>query len=509
MIQMKLEILRCVNCGAPLTKSSDEFYTCEYCGYSQRVVDAERDMESFKAEVYNWIKNLIPDIALSTASTMDVAARQSIFRYNIRPKLVPEYSSIQMNYMKVSNHQLLPPPFIPFRYEFAVTGTSKEAFKRSAAIKSLEPMAVAERDRDFLKEVIGLYTAYAHLLNIIRSVNSGDWNYSILWNNFKSAYESLEGVKGRESDVSRFRALYYASLSADKLVSGDNSGAMESLEEASRNSSKALEGGLSSTSGSLMLPTIEVEAKVIESMKNMVDFSNIAFTTGIHAEESVVVMSHIFRGYYKGRINLYGEERREKIYDSDAYLGLSSEVKRIISAKSGLGTLPVTPGHGDMYVATWSVRITYTYERRELLSRKGVAETGKLLVPAVFPLTPRKYIFKPELLLTDVTTGKGGLGKMKVRTKVIEDLVSKAKDVSVQNNVKVVPPFASKEEVEKLTNYYMRKVIWKLQKKIKFGSVSAEKILYIPASYRQGFLEIPIQGLKPISIPNIPPECMI
>ena len=95
---------------------------------------------------------------------------------------------------------------------------------------------------------------------------------------------------------------------------------------------------------------------------------------------------------------------------------------------------------------------------------------------------------------------------MKVRTKVIEDLVSKAKDVSVQNNVKVVPPFASKEEEEKLTNYYMRKIIWKLQKKIKFGSVSAEKILYIPASYRQGFLEIPIQGLKPISIPNIPPE---
>ncbi len=505
---MKLEILRCVNCGAPLTKSSDEYYTCEYCGYSQRVVDVERDMESFKAEVYNWIKNFIPDVALSAASTMDIAARQSIFRYNIRPRLVPEYSSIQMNYMKISNHQLLPPPFIPFRYKFTVTSLPKEAFKRSAAIKSLEPLAIAERDKNFIKEVIGLYTAYAHLLNIARSVNSGDWTYSILWNNFKSAYESLDGIKGREFDILRFKALYYAALSADKLISGNSGKAKESIEEALRNNSKAMKGRLFATVSSLMLPTMEREAKIIESIKNMVDFIDIAFTSGVHVRESVIRITHLFREYDRGRINLYGKEKIRRIYDLDSYLRLSLEAKRIISAKTGLGTLHVIPGYGDTYVASWSVRITYTYERREFLSKKGVAETGRIFVPAVFPLAFRKYIFNPELLLTDVAS-EGGPRGIKLRVEIVEDLVSKARDLPVQNSVKVVPPFASKEEVEKLTNYYMKKVIWKLKGKIKFGSASPEKIIYLPASYNQGSLEIPIQGLKPISIPNMPLECMI
>lgn len=37
-----------------------------------------------------------------------------------------------------------------------------------------------------------------------------------------------------------------------------------------------------------------------------------------------------------------------------------------------------------------------------------------------------------------------------------------------------------------------------------FGYPSTEKMSYLPASYRQGFLEIPIQDLKPASIPSIP-----
>src|SRR5437867_115039 len=81
-----LQTLKCTNCGASLRQpSGSEFVACEYCGYSQRLTDVSRYMETLKTDVFNWVRSMVPTGIQMGTQTTDPIARSNLFEHVAKP----------------------------------------------------------------------------------------------------------------------------------------------------------------------------------------------------------------------------------------------------------------------------------------------------------------------------------------------------------------------------------------------------------------------------------------
>lgn len=151
--------LKCVHCGAPLPKpkAGEEYITCEFCGYTNRVKDSTSYIEQLKFEIQSWLKTLVPANIINAGSVVDAVSRHNIFVTMIKPDLLSKHLEVNSRIAHIISMPLI---FLPF-WDVSIKvdiDPPKEAFEEAAKIESLKPLAVVEEDAAFVNKVLAANT---------------------------------------------------------------------------------------------------------------------------------------------------------------------------------------------------------------------------------------------------------------------------------------------------------------------------------------------------------------
>src|SRR2546422_5221071 len=161
-----LQTLRCTNCGASLRQpSGSEFVACEYCGYSQRLTDVSRYMETLKADVFNWVRSMVPTGIQMGAQTTDPIARSNIFEHVARPRISQELSPLRTALVRTGSNFLVVPPFASLPNHVNSAVDPKIPLNYAAKFQGLGPLAVTEEQASFINNSIATAETLGYLYN--------------------------------------------------------------------------------------------------------------------------------------------------------------------------------------------------------------------------------------------------------------------------------------------------------------------------------------------------------
>lgn len=498
---MSFEIkgLRCVNCGAPLPLTKAEFITCEFCGFSQKVIDANEYFESIKNEIYEWLKNLVPATSIATTATLDPVARHNLFIYNVKPAITGDYISTRNKLLILLTTPLITLPFMPYVPRIDLKESPKDAFKNASKIDGLTALAVVDDDLKYIKEVQITYNSYAYILNALMLLKKGKDSDKIEKNLESAAYTFSESAE-RQAEHLRLSGLVKALRGIRILPNGDIANAERLLTEALMDIEKAKNLATINPSSSPMLPAIDEEITILRTMKNLVEVVSNYVAAGYDLN-MVLTKLERYHNFIKNSLDIIcpGEKQITK-----RCLELSEYLKEIAKAKCGDGTIKILPGQGNIYVPFWSVEITYTFTTGVWFAKKGKVCVEKILVSATIPysgIDTLTDIFKlraPSTLWQRISGKEGSL-----TLGVVTRMLQQARETTIQPTTKVVPPVNVKTDVEKIADNYINKVSAQLKGKIKFGSSKAIQLVYTPGQYSETRIIIPTLKEFQIKLDNV------
>ena len=162
--------LNCPRCGAPLPAGGvSEFITCAYCGTVQQKVDVERYIEQLRADVYGWVKSIVPAASMTVAS-VDRVARAQIFEQSIRGEVTSRLGPITMQLTKVGSAPLFLPPYTKaFQSTASSANTdSREMLGLAARFQGLSSFAQSDDQASFISEAATTSEALGYLANVMR-----------------------------------------------------------------------------------------------------------------------------------------------------------------------------------------------------------------------------------------------------------------------------------------------------------------------------------------------------
>lgn len=481
---IEIKELRCVNCGAPLTPTDSEYITCEFCGFTQKVIDANSYLEKIKNEVYSWLKDIIPSASITSTTTLDPIARHNLFIYNVKPAIIGEYIMKKNKLTTILTNPLL---FFPFTTppQINLQDSPRNAFKDSTKLESLSSLTVVDEDIAYMNEVRAAYMGYAYALNILDLIKNNK-PFENIKKNIEEATKIFKDSPEREAEHLRFVGLSKAIDGFLSFLNGDFSQASIELEEGLKHSSEAKNKAFSIPSASPMIPAISKEITNIATMKNLAEAASNLESIGIPPDEIIQKLSYYYKAVEKSLPSLPDSVK----HPFDHFLELSIYIKAISNAKVGNGKIKILPGSGNLLIPLWIVKITYTFTTGILFAKKGKAYIENVLVAATAPYTGPNVvtdIFKTraQSSLWDRLSGKEKtltLGKI---TKMIQN-VRELTDVN-----KIVPPIAGKKDAEEYANQYLTKVFRLLRNKIKFGASETVDLIYMPGNIDNDQIIIP------------------
>ena len=199
--------LSCTKCGAPLSefRAESEFVACTFCGYTQKLVQAQEYLDKLRGEVYNWLQSIVP-AGIVVSSSADPLARHNIFSLNVKPRILGEYAQVKSKLSTILAHPLFVLPFYAGPPPRVTIDEPRKCFENVAKVQGIEPLAVADEDKTFFNDVVATYQMHAYVTNAF-DLLSKRTDPSFLAKNFQVIASFLEGIPQREVDHRRMHAL--------------------------------------------------------------------------------------------------------------------------------------------------------------------------------------------------------------------------------------------------------------------------------------------------------------
>lgn len=449
-------------------------------------MDAREYLDKLRGEIHAWLKEIAPPTAI-TSTVADVIARHNIFVLNVKPKILPEFTSTKSKLSTLLSSPLFILPFFT-SMGIKIVGDSKKAFEDLAKMRSIEPL-VTEEDKAFFDDVISTYAAYAYA-HLALDIISKKGDISLVERNFQNIVATLEGMPQKKVEYTRADGLYKGYQALEYFLSGSVSTAKPLIEDALAKLENASKDAVKSPSTALYIPAISNEVSALKALKRLNEAAAKTFEVGKTPIELMPYLNKYF--------NLTEKIRdRKVIYDE-----LANYLADIIEAKVGTGHVEALPGSGNLLIPFWEMSITYTFATGSLLWKKGKMVEDKLLVVATEPLAsvPWVDIFKVTAGFWDRVKGR----EETLTGSLFTNLSAQIRKTSIPYNIKVIPPITNRKRSEDLANYYLDMVIQRMGDKIKFGASEPQRLIYVPAEIRGDDVYINAFGESQIQLkPNL------
>jgi hypothetical protein len=480
--------LKCTTCGAPLPDiaAGSEYVKCEYCGTMQKLIDSQKYIESFRGELYAWLQGLMPSSAAGSV-TADPVARHNIFVFNVKPRVMSDYIAMKSHLAMLLSKGMF---YLPFYRSIRLDSqdSSKKAFEHLARIQSVEQLAVNDDDRAFYQEVVSTYTLYSYILIMADLLPKKD-SMVFLEKNFENTLKLLENSPQRKVEYLRMTGLYKGYRALDRFMRGDTAGCAGLAAEGIAKLEESLNEAQKSVGSAIYRPAISGELSAMKALLRLNETASKLAGAG-HSPVEVLPCLEI----YVGMLDQFHVENKiacEELIESWC---------QAVEAKNGMGKVDSIGMSGDIFIPFWEVSLTYTFKTGAILWAKGIKVEDKLLVAATYPMAkePVTDIFKSngEVALMDRLSGK----ETTITGSGIKDILGNIASNPIPAGTKIFPPIVSNEMAESVAGSYLAQVGRRNGGKLTFGTVKAERLVYLPASINGNTLSFAYLGASTVNL---------
>jgi len=474
--------------------------TCAYCGVSQQKIDVEKYVDQLRAEVFGWVRSMVPG-GIQTASQVDPIARSQIFEQTLRQGLSSKLEAMSLQLVKIGSSPLLAPPYAfpspSLRGDAAFD--SKHMLGEAAKFQGLSPFAQSEEQSSFLVQATSVAETLGYLLNITRMYYEKERSYKTVAKNFESAAESLGRDKSRSAGASRMRGLAFMSHAIASLTAGDLRDATVNLDAAEKWMATASSELVSQGSLVAWYPGIKAERGMVGSFKALAEGISASGAFGSGYTDAFFRFGKYVMAFEAAKRSTGNMLSTGSFIEPDTFKELCASFREVNLAKAGNPSVNAILGGGAIWVACWLAEISYAFETGMLFMKKGQAVQERLLVSGIFPLRPDLIMTAPQHLVTDifsVQSESGFMDRIKGRetsltTGIGYSCLAHTKKTSIPYTSTVVPALSTKLEAEKLANIYLEKVRQRLQGKLRIGIPTISQLVYVGGSIRDGRLTVP------------------
>jgi hypothetical protein len=376
--------LRCSACGAPYQKPpSAEILTCDYCGTSQRVVDAREFLDHFMAQVTAFVRQAVPaGLDLGGSSTTDPVARLAAFNASIRPRLSTESDQCRFNCF-----QLLASPLAVL--PFAFTGRSSNGADPAAVsmfaakVQSVSALAVDDSSRILLRRASGLASCYQSLLVASRLSGSGQpERHYLISQNYETASEAIDSTGGWPALTTRLAGLKEQSQAVDLLLTGGKHDVARKTIASAELDLKLARSMLETLPDlGYMTTAVEQELAIVRTTRAMIDLAEYSPRVPPHPLAYLQRLSGMVDWVSRSAPTDWSATFRSVGF-REAIFQRASELR---AAQGGCGGVKALPAGGGTFVPFWVVELPYNFETGVLWAKKGKEVPEMLLVAATFP----------------------------------------------------------------------------------------------------------------------------
>jgi len=508
--------LRCKSCSAPLSAApTDEIVRCQFCGSTQKLVDARAFFDQVLLQVNAWVRQAIPvGMEAMTTGMVDPIARHTIFANNIRPRLSTEYGEYKFNCFNVLTHPMTVLPYMVERGT-PLTNDPKDVFLFQAKVQQVAALAVDSESKGMIAELGALSVAYGYLLNnAALMADTKPERYHFMKENFDAAAQAAKSAQKLSGLDERFRGLAKLANGLDNLTSLNVEEAAGQLEEAKTMLQNARATALQSIDMSLMVQGIDKELSVARSSIYIAEALRYAPGGDYGAAMSPIrnlmavltTLQEMPYPQWQGRFR-----------DTNHHEEILKVVADIQKAKAGAGAISMLPLQGTVLFPFWAVDIPYTFQTGALWKTQGVEVTEALLISATFPADLNAFSGnEPRPVLTDVFGARGKSGFFnKISGKEtsisgggpVRDVINRSHPYS-PGALKVIPPLSTAQDAVEIVQEYItraRQADRTIQNQLRLSAPRVIGLIFVPGqpdNMRPNVLYW-LGGLAPRSVGNL------
>ncbi len=494
---LKVVALRCKSCSAPLSaKPSDDIVKCEYCGSSQRMVDARSFFDQILAQVNAWVRQAMPPgIGASVNNIVDPVARHMVFVNNVQPRLTTEFGEYRFSCLNVLSHPLLVLPYMTDN-SVAAKDNPKDVFLFNAKTQSISALAVDDESKTLVSEINGLATAYAYLLNNISLMTDLKLErYHFMMQNLEAAADALKDVSKYAGLHQRVKAAAALAHGLDILTNLHPTEAIPHFEMAKELLAQAETTVSQDPDMAIMLQAIKMERSLVNSSRYLADAA--AMSRNGNVAEGMIPIRNLLN--ILGDIRVNGPPSWKAAFQTATHHEqIIRAVADIRKATSHSSPIRMIPGSGAVLFPFWVVDIPYTFQTGALWKTQGVEVVESVLVSATFPADPAAfYQGDPRSVITDVFSARERRGfledsykKMVGKEKSISgggpirDAIQKAQP-GYPNGMKVIPPMSTAQDSIAVVQMYVSRAAQAdrtIQNQLRLSSPRASGLVFAPGA---------------------------
>ena len=488
--------LRCRSCSAPLTaRLTDDIIRCEYCGSSQKLVDARAFYDQILGQVNAWVRQAMPPgVGASVTGITDPVARHMVFMNNIRPRLSTEYSEYRFNCLNLLSRPLMTLPSMT-EIGMPVSTDPKSVFLFEAKVRSVQPLAVDDESKMLVGETSGLSIAYGYLLNnVALMADLKPERYFFMKQNYDAAAEALKGLDKFSCIRERMRGLSSLSQALDLLSSLKATDSIPYLKEAGDSLDKAESATSQNMEMGIMLQAIRMERSILNGASYLAQ-AQIAQPSSDTAGNMVPILNLM------GLLNALKMQSPPKwqvrFMESNHHEQILKAVADIRQAQSGGGRIRILTGSGTVLVPFWAIDIPYTFQTGALWKTQGVEVAESILVAATFPVDMNAASgANPQAVLTDVFQArdrKGFFNDAMRRVSGNETSISGGGPIreairnaqpATPSGVRIIPPLSTPQDAIILAQEYIVRACQMdrtIQNQLRLSAPRCTDLIYAPA----------------------------
>ncbi|MCL4339739.1 MAG: hypothetical protein M1388_01255 [Thaumarchaeota archaeon] len=495
------ESLKCTSCGAPLPASEDgDIITCVYCGVAQRRLDVEKYIDQLRADVYGWVRSLVPASA-ALVESVDAVARAQIFELNIRGELAEKSTSLSMQLLKVGSVPLYSPPFARMVQGSSLSASNidaKEMLSQAVKFQGLTSFAQTEDQKAFLSEAVSVSEALGYISNALRIYAAPqERSYATVARNFAGAAAAMDKDISRSAGALRMRGLESLSKGTAALMGGELAGAEEAFASADKLLADAQGAVIRQPSIVAWYAAIKAERSLVESMKLLLAGVRASRSYSLNSLDSLGRFERYVRNFENARAGISMVINSDDHLEPETFRQLATFFSAVCMARSGSSTVE-TIGTGPTWLACWLTELSYSFETGALFMKKGQAVQERILVSGAFPIQPQLMINQPQAMVTDIfsvrtesTFSDRLMGHERTLTAGIGyNTLGTLNRGGLPYSSPVIPSLCTKVDAARMADIYLEKVRQRLRGKLRIGTLSVSRLVYVGGQIDNGWLAI-------------------
>ena len=485
--------LRCKSCSAPLqAKATEEIIKCDYCGCSQKLVDARAFYDQILQQVNSWVREALPTgIPSVTSGMIDPVARQMVFSNSIKPRILTEYGEHKFSCFNILANPMM---VLPNMVERSMTNRTQpqDIFLFQAKVQSVLPFAVDKESSSTIKEINGLSIVYGYLLNNLSLASDRKpERYLLMSQNLNSAADSIKDLEKFSGLSERLRGLAKLAQGLDLLINLRPNEALPIFMEARLALEKAHALIIKDFEMAIMVQAIQREISIADASKFLAE----AISARTSSDAAAQLLSiYNFLGLLDSIQTTTNPRWQARFRDPNHHKELVKYIKDIRLAQSGQGTLSLLPSAGNILMPFWAIEMSYTFQTGALWKTQGVQVFESILVAATFIIDDAAQNgIECRHILTDIFAGRRSEGFFEDTAKrlsgkeksisggsIISEAISHSSSANVTGS-KIVPPLCTGDDALVIVQDYVKKVCQTdrtIQEKLRLSSPRVIGLFY-------------------------------